>query len=415
MFAPSPFAPARFPDLPRIRGLQAATASRGFYKTGGERRDDVFLVVLSEDTNAAGVFTRSGTASADVDWCRRALSAGCGRARALLVNSGNSNAFTGRAGVMKNDASLAALSAELGVAIETCFLAATGVIGEPLPDPNYVGCMVPELVGRLGIADWQACARAFMTTDTYPKGSGAVLELDGVEIHIAGIAKGSGMIAPNMATMLAYVFTDAAIAPGLLDRMLRESVETSLNAITVDGDTSTSDTCMVFATSGSGSALIDSASDPRYGPFKAALEGVLRDLAHQIVRDGEGAGKFIEINVTGAANNTSARTIAFAIANSPLVKTALAASDANWGRIVMAAGKSFEPVDKDRLAIWFGDYQVAAEGGRTPDYDEEHASAICAASEITITIDVGMGEGRSTVWTCDLTHGYVDINGAYRT
>ena len=415
MGKPSPFAPAGFPYLPRVRGLQAATASRGFYAGHGPARDDVFMFAFDEGTVAAGVFTRSVTASADVDWCREALAAGEGQARALIVNAGNSNAFTGRAGVEKNDATLAALTDTLGVARETCFMAATGVIGEPLPDANYIGTIVPELASHAGPPDWQACARSFMTTDTYPKGAGSVVDLEGVEVHISAIAKGSGMIAPNMATLLAYVFTDIAISPELLDLILREAVEGTLNAITVDGDTSTSDTCMVFATGGSGAPLMDSKDDPRFIPFKSRLTDVLRNLAHQIVRDGEGASKFITIEVQGAVDNNSAKTIACTIANSPLVKTALAASDANWGRIVMAVGKSMEPIDMNNLAIWFGDHRVAEAGGRAPDYDEDRASAICSEAEIIIKVDVGMAAGQATVWTCDLTHGYVDINGAYRT
>ncbi|MEE9381134.1 MAG: bifunctional glutamate N-acetyltransferase/amino-acid acetyltransferase ArgJ [Hyphomonadaceae bacterium] len=393
--------------------MRSATGSRGFYAE--EDRDDVFLFAFDEGTVTAGVFTRSTTASADVDWCREALAKGQGKARGLVVNSGNSNAFTGKAGVLKNDATLAALMAELDADRTSCFLAATGVIGEPLPDANYVGAIVPELANALGSPDWEACARAFMTTDTYPKGAGTTVELGGHDVRIAGIAKGSGMIAPNMATMLAYVFTDVAITPALLDAVLRDAVEGTLNAITVDGDTSTSDTCMVFATGASGLPVIETEADPRFAGFRLALIEVMRDLAHQIVKDGEGASKFVTVNVLGAVDDVSAKTIACAIANSPLLKAALAASDANWGRVVMAVGKSFEPINLDMLKIWFGDYLVAEGGGRVSDYDEDKASAICADPAINITIDVGMAEGRATVWTCDLTHGYVEINGAYRT
>jgi glutamate N-acetyltransferase/amino-acid N-acetyltransferase len=393
--------------------VRAATGSRGFY--AGETRDDVFLFAFDEGAVTAGVFTQSTTASADVDWCREALASGQGSARGLIVNSGNSNAFTGKAGVLKNEATLAALMAELGADKTSCFLAATGVIGEPLPDANYVGAIVPELAGALGSPNWEACARAFMTTDTYPKGAGATLDLGGHDVRIAGIAKGSGMIAPNMATMLAYVFTDVAITPALLDAALRDAVEGTLNAITVDSDTSTSDTCMVFATGSNGAPMIETEADPRFAGFRLALIEVLRDLAHQIVKDGEGASKFVTVNVHGAVDDVSAKTIACAIANSPLLKAALAASDANWGRVVMAVGKSLEPINLDKLKIWFGDYLVAEAGGRASGYDEDKASAICADPEIDITVDVGMAEGRATVWTCDLTHGYVEINGAYRT
>ncbi len=413
--AVSPLAPSRFPDLPNVKGVRCAAASRGFYKSRGLERDDVFLFAFDEGTSAAGVFTRSSTRSVDIDWCREALVAGQGHGRALVANSGNSNAFTGLKGKDKNTATLNAMCSALDVPIETCFLAATGVIGEPLADPNYVGSIVPDLASRLSAPNWEAAARAFMTTDTFPKGAGRTLTLDGAEINIAGIAKGSGMIQPNMATMLAYVFTDAAIAPALLDTLLRRHVDTTFNAITVDSDTSTSDTLMVFATGASGAAMISSEDDPRLAQLSDALHAVLEDLAHQIVRDGEGATKFIEITVEGAKSTASAKTIACSIANSPLVKTALAASDANWGRVVMAIGKTDEPLDRDALDIWFGDHQVAEKGGRAAGYDEAVVSAICAREHIKLRANVGVGTESATVWTCDLTHGYVEINGAYRT
>ena len=414
-FAVSPLAPERFPDLPNVAGVRAATGSRGFYAAHDADRDDVFLFAFDEGTRCGGVFTRSMTASADVNWCRTALEQGGGHARGLTVNSGNSNAFTGPKGALKNEATLAAMTAALGVPKETCFLAATGVIGEPLPDPNYVGAIVPDLAARLAAPDWEACARAFMTTDTFPKGAGATSVVDGMPVNIAGIAKGSGMIAPNMATMLAYVFTDAALAPTLLNQITSEIAGATFNAVTVDGDTSTSDTFMIFATGASGAAEISDREDPRFADLFEALSRVSLDLAHQLVRDGEGAQKFISIRITGAESDASARIIAAAIANSPLVKTALAASDANWGRIVMAVGKAFQPIDPDRLAIWFGDLQVAENGARAHDYDEARASAICAEQDIDIHVDVGVGAGESVVYTCDLTHTYIDINGAYRT
>lgn len=412
---PSPFAPAAFPNLPNVKGLKAATASRGFYARRGLTRDDVFLMVFDEGSAAAGVYTRSVTASSDVLWCREALSSGQGNGRALVVNSGNSNAFTGGKGKLKNEATLAAMTSALGVPKDACFLAATGVIGEPLSDPNYVGAIVPALTEALDVPDWEALARAFMTTDTFPKGAGGALTLGGHDVSISGIAKGSGMIQPNMATMLAYVVTDAAIDPAVLQKMLADIVEPTFNSITVDSDTSTSDTLMIFATGASGAPTISSADDPHYAALREALEVVCRDLSHQIVKDGEGASKFVTIEIIGAENYASARKIAFAIANSPLVKTALAAGDANWGRVVMAMGKSLEPIDINKLAIWFGDLQVAAEGGRADGYDEARASEICAADEITIRADVGRGDGEARVFTCDLTHGYVEINGAYRT
>ena len=413
---PSPFAPANFPKLPTVGGVRAATASRGFYAGRGIDRDDVFLFVFDEGTTSAGVFTRSTTASADVLWCREALAtSGGASARALIANSGNSNAFTGAKGVLKNEATLAALVSEFGVRKEQCFLAATGVIGEPLPDPNYVGVIVPELASKLSAPDWEACARAFMTTDTFAKGAGTQTMLGGAQVSFAGIAKGSGMIAPNMATMLAYVFTDAAIAPNLMQDILARVTERTFNAVTVDGDTSTSDTLMVFATGASNMPFIEDANDPDLPDFEAALEEVCRDLATQLVKDGEGASKFVTLHVEGAVSDLSAKVIACAIANSPLVKTAMAASDANWGRIVMAVGKSLEPIALDKLTIWFDDVLVAEAGGRAENYSEEAASAVFAKPEFSIRVDVGMGTGTSTVYTCDLTHGYVEINGAYRT
>ncbi|MDJ0920226.1 MAG: bifunctional glutamate N-acetyltransferase/amino-acid acetyltransferase ArgJ [Henriciella sp.] len=411
----SPFAPERFPDLPEIAGVRAATASRGFYAGRGLNRDDVFLFAFDDGTSCAGVFTRSTTASADVKWCREALKAGGGKARALVVNSGNSNAFTGPKGVLKNDATLAAVTEALGVSKTECFLAATGVIGEPLDDPNYVGSAVPALAQALTSPNWEACAKAFMTTDTYPKGAAERCDIDGQPVKLAGIAKGSGMIAPNMATMLAYVFTDAAIAAEVLDHVLREAVEASFNAITVDSDTSTSDTLMVFATGASQAPLITDRDDPRLAPFAAALTRICRELAFQVIKDGEGATKFITIHVSGAETQQSAKTIAADIANSPLVKTALAAGDANWGRVVMAAGKSGEPIDLSELSIRFGDVHVAEAGSRTADYDDDAANAVCAEPHIEIHVSVGSGPGRGTVYTCDLTHAYIDINGAYRT
>ena len=413
--AKSPLAPDHFPQLPEVKGVTGAVASRGFYAGRGDPRDDVFLFAFQEGTVCAGVFTRSSTRSVDIDWCRDALKTGGGQARALVANSGNSNAFTGLAGREKNTATVAALVDALGIQPDTCFLAATGVIGQPLADPNFVGSAVPQLAAKLAPPDWLAAARAFMTTDTFPKGAGQTLALDDTEVAIAGIAKGSGMIQPNMATMLAYVFTDAAIAPELLDGLLRRHVDTTFNAITVDSDTSTSDTLMVFATGAAGHTPITDPDDPRLAVFSESLHAVLQDLAHQIVRDGEGASKFIEITVEGAQSEASAKTIAASIANSPLVKTALAASDANWGRVVMAIGKTDEPLDRDRLNIWFGDHQVAENGGLAPTYDEDTASAICAADKITIRAHVGVGQASATVWTCDLTHAYVEINGAYRT
>ncbi|MFT5776643.1 bifunctional glutamate N-acetyltransferase/amino-acid acetyltransferase ArgJ, partial [Hyphomonas sp.] len=297
----------------------------------------------------------------------------------------------------------------------TCFIAATGVIGEPLPDPNYVGSFVPDLANRLAAPDWQACARAFMTTDTYPKASGRTVDIAGVPTAFAGIAKGSGMIAPNMATMLSYVFTDAAIDADLLQDLLEDIADETFNSITVDGDTSTSDTLMVFATSATGEPVIATREDERFPAFAAALHATCLDLALQVVKDGEGASKFVTVRVEGAESQLSAKIVACEIANSPLIKTAMAAGDANWGRVVMAVGKSLEPIVMEKLAIWFDDVQVAKGGARAPDYDEAAASAVFARPEFTIRVDLGVDAFSATVWTCDLTHGYVDINGAYRT
>ncbi|MEO0466057.1 MAG: bifunctional glutamate N-acetyltransferase/amino-acid acetyltransferase ArgJ [Pseudomonadota bacterium] len=408
---PSPFAPDKFPDLPDVKGVRAATARCGFY---GDR-DDVFLFVFGEATTCAGVFTRSTTASADVLWCRQALETGGGLGRALIVNAGNSNAFTGPAGVTKNEASLQAMVDALSIPKEQAFLAATGVIGEPLEDPNYVGATVRGMVGQLSAVDWEACARAFMTTDTYPKAAGLSRDIGGVAVNLAGISKGSGMIAPNMSTMLAYVFTDAAIAPQLLQELTSQVTEHSFNAITVDGDTSTSDTFMVFATGASGMTPITDRADPRFQAFEKVLQHMANELALQIVKDGEGISKLVSISVSGTQTDRDAKTIAASIANSPLVKTALAASDANWGRIVMAAGNASVDFDQSRLDIWFGDHQVAAGGARAAEYSETIASAACAGDAVDIRVSVGDGSGTFKVLTCDLTHTYIDINGAYRT
>ena len=412
---PSPFAPDSFPNLPAVAGVRAATGSRGFYASRGLERDDVFLFALDPGSTCAGVFTRSSTASADVQWCREALQSGNGRASALVVNSGNSNAFTGPKGVLKNEATLAAIVGALGVKKDACFLGATGVIGEPLSDPNFVGSIVPDLAGQLQTPDWLACAQAFMTTDTYPKGGGFVRKIGDQEIAFAGIAKGSGMIAPNMATMLAYVFTDIGVAPDLLDAALRTACAESFNSISVDSDTSTSDSLMVFATGANSAPPITQQNDPRYPEFVNALSELCLDLALQVVKDGEGASKFVTITVDGAATEASARTIATDIANSPLVKTALAANDANWGRVVMAVGKSGEPIDQSELSIWFDGVKVAQAGARAEDYDEDAATAAVSKPEILIRVTVGQGPGRAKLYTCDLTHAYVDINGAYRT
>jgi glutamate N-acetyltransferase/amino-acid N-acetyltransferase len=376
-------------------------------------RDDLLFVDCDRGTHVGGVFTQSATRSADVDWCRAALNEGAGKARALVCNAGNSNAFTGAAGVAKNEATIAEVCALLDCSRSDVMLAATGVIGQPLA-PRRVADGLAPLYTALGPIDWEKAARTIGTTDTYPKGAGAVCEIDGVEVRIAGIAKGSGMIAPNMATMLSFVFTDASLSPQVTQALLSRHVETSFNAITVDSDTSTSDTLLLFATGAAGAPMIDRLDDPRLKAFEAALAGVLRDLAHQVVRDGEGAQKFIQIGVKGAQSFADARKIAMSIANSPLFKTAVAGGDANWGRVVMAVGKAGAPIQFERLAVRFCGVWVARDGGAIA-YDAQRVDDAFGEREIDVLVEVGDGAGEAVVWTCDLTHGYVSINGDYRS
>ena len=409
---PSPLAPERFPVLPSVRGMMIATYSLGLYK--GRARDDLLIVHFPDGAAAGGVFTRSATRSADVDWCREALASGHGRARALVVNAGNSNAFTGAAGLAKNRSTVAAVRQLTGCEPHEVFLAATGVIGEPLPY-NFVANGLAKAWPALTTPDWERAANAIRTTDTFAKAAGEIVDLNRRNVAIAGFAKGSGMIQPNMATTLNYVFTDAALGPKVVQTLIARYCDLTYNCITVDGDTSTSDTLMLFATGAAGGEPIEDPADPRLANFSEALHRVLKDLALQIVRDGEGATKLIEIQVAGAASNLSAKTIAASVANSPLVKTALAAGDANWGRIVMAVGKAGEPVERDAMTIHFGHHLVARDGGRAPEYSEAQATAAVKGPEILIRIDVGVGQGRASVWTCDLTDGYVKINGAYRS
>lgn len=408
----SPLAPTSYPEMPDIRGVAFATASAGIKY---QDRTDVLLATVAEGTAVAGVFTKSKCSSAPVDWCKARI--GVGKARALLVNSGNANAFTGKKGMAAVELSADIVSGALGCSGDEIFLASTGVIGEPLPAEKFSD-VVEELKAGQGSASWLDAAKAIMTTDTYPKVATAAVDLDGETVTINGIAKGAGMIAPDMATMLSFVFTDAPIAPDVLQALLSHEVDGSFNAITVDSDTSTSDTVLLFATgaaSENGVEAVASLEDPRVGVLRAALSDVMVDLAHQIVRDGEGARKFVEVRVEGADNNASAKRIALSIANSPLVKTAIAGEDANWGRVVMAVGKAGEPADRDRLAIWFGDVRVAVEGERDPAYSEEAASAVMKQEDIVIRVELGLGSGQASVWTCDLTKEYVAINGDYRS
>ena len=406
----SPLAPDAFPALPPVAGVRLATHAAGMKY---EHRADLMLAELVEGTTAAGVFTRSLCPSAPVDWCRRILPART--ARAVVCNAGNANAFTGRAGETAAELTADVIGRALDIAPDEVFLASTGVIGETLPD-SALRSALPELATRLGEPTserWHQAADAIRTTDTFAKGSGATVE--GTGASVVGIAKGSGMIAPDMATMLAFVFTDLEVASDLLQPALHAANSASFNCITVDSDTSTSDTVLLFATGRSGDAGVTDVGDARLVAFQRALDTVLLDLAHQIVRDGEGATKFVEVTVAGAADDAAAKAIALSIGNSPLVKTALAAEDANWGRIVMAVGKAGQAADRDALKIWIGDELTAEHGVVAPGYSEARATDHLRGAEVGLTVDVGVGDGRATIWTCDLTHGYIEINAGYRS
>ena len=409
----SPLAPAGFPDLPVIAGVEFASAAAGVKYQG---RTDVTLIRIAPGSTVAGAFTRSSTRAACVldNQAKLAQGGDAPDGAAVIVNSGNANAFTGARGQESVDAVTAAVAGATAVPAGRVFSSSTGVIGEPLPHDRIVAA-VDDLVRGLdegGVAD---AARAIMTTDTFPKGASATVAAEGGEIRISGIAKGSGMIAPDMATMLVYVFTDARIAAPLLQDTLSSGLETSFNAITVDSDTSTSDALICAATGRSAAAEITSLDSVDGIAFVKALHGVMRELAQLVVRDGEGATKFVEVRVTGAESDADARKVAMAIANSPLVKTAIAGEDANWGRIVAAVGKSGAEADRDRLTIRFGDMILAQNGWRAPDYDEAAASAYMKNQDLVISVDLGLGQGARTVWTCDLTHGYIDINADYRS
>ena len=408
----SPLAPkGGFPDLPDIAGVRFATVAAGVKYQG---RTDVMLAHCPPGTSIAGVFTQSATRSAAVLDCEAKRGGPTDGAAAILVNSGNSNAFTGAGGVASVERLVASVAAATDVPPARIFTASTGVIGEPLPD-DKITARLTELTAGLGAASMADAAAAIMTTDTFPKGAGRTVEIGGKVVAISGIAKGSGMIAPDMATMLVYIFTDAAIDQGLLQTMVSEANARTFNCITVDSDTSTSDTLIVAATGASGGKRLSDPQDPETQRFAAALQDVMLELAHLVVRDGEGATKFVTISVTGATDTADARRAALAIANSPLVKTAIAGEDANWGRVVMAIGKSGARADRDRIAISFGDVQVAEAGWRSPGYSEAAASAHMKEEEISISVDLGLGDGTATVWTCDLTHGYISINADYRS
>ena len=403
----SPLAPAAFPSVHAVAGLRLATAAAGIRNSG---RDDVMLAEMPPGSTVAGVFTRSLCTAAPVDWCRHALAASSGRGRAIIVNSGSANAFTGAAGYRVAEHTAVSVAAALGAPAHEVLIASTGVIGEDLP-VERIDAALPALIAGLSAPDpksWEAAAVAIGTTDTFPKVASAPVA--GTSAHVTGIAKGSGMIAPDMATMLAFVFTDLALESPTAHECLAASVEQSFNRITVDSDTSTSDTVLLGATGTSGQPAA-----PHMAAFRDALDAVTLDLAHQIVRDGEGATKFVTVTVTGAADDAAAQAIARAVADSPLVKTALAASDANWGRIVAAVGKAGQRADRDRLSIWIGDEQCAEGGVPCPDYREERATEHLLGDNIELRMDVGVGDGEATIWTCDLTHGYIDINAGYRT
>ena len=406
----SPLAPKSFPKLPPLAGVRLGTVAAGVRYQG---RTDVLLAVLAPGTQVAGVFTTSKTASAPVLWCRDKLKGG--EASVLVVNSGNANAFTGKVGFDGVKEIAAEAAAVAGCRPSEVFMASTGVIGEPLP-AQKITKVLSAVAADSAAGNWKAAADAIMTTDTYPKAATATALIDGVKVTINGIAKGSGMIAPDMATMLSFVFTDAAIPAKVLQECLAAGTGPSFNAITVDSDTSTSDTLLLFATGKGGRHKpVTKSSDRRLADFRKALDAVLLDLALQVVRDGEGAQKLIRIDVTGAESDTAARRIGLSIANSPLVKTAVAGNDANWGRIVMAVGKSGEAADRDRLKISFGGHVVAEKGMRAARYNEKTATKAVSGREVQIAVDIGLGKGAARVWTCDLTHGYIDINGSYRS
>ena len=405
----SPLAPDRFPALPAVAGVRLAATASGIRYKG---RTDLLLVDLAPGTTAAGVYTRTTMPSAPVIWCKTINAKG--RARAIVVNSGNANAFTGKVGDASVKRTVDGVRAQLGCAAHEVYVASTGVIGEPLPDGKIVAAL-PALKASLKAEAWDEAARAIMTTDTFPKAATRTAHIAGTAVRINGIVKGSGMIAPNMGTMLGFVFTDAQLPAPVLRSLLRASSDRSFNATTVDGDTSTSDTVILCATGQARHKAVRGAGDAHVKDFARALDAVMQDLAQQVVRDGEGAQKLIAITVKGAVSDASARRVGLAIANSPLVKTAIAGEDANWGRLVMAVGKSGERAEQRKLGIKIGGVQVAKGGLRVPGYDEAPVAAHMKGRKIDVEIELGLGRGRAIVWTCDLTHGYISINADYRS
>ena len=409
MFEKSPLAPVGVPDMPSIPGVRVAGMAAGLKESG---RPDLFMADLAAGTTVAGVFTQSACASAPVEWCRKVLSGGA--ARGIVVNSGNANAFTGKAGDKTVAHTVRTAAQLIGCRQKEIFVASTGVIGVPVPQ-DYVGRMLKKLHKRLEPGAWPDAAEAILTTDTFAKMATRTARIGGTEVTLAGIAKGSGMIAPDMATMLSFIFTDAKIPAPVLQTMLRRTADRSFNCITVDSDTSTSDTLLLAATGQADHPAVTSAGGRVAAEFRAALEELAVDLATQVVKDGEGAQKFVTIDIKGAASDRAARRIGLAVANSPLVKTAIAGSDANWGRVVMAVGKAGEKADRDRMSISFGGIDITRRGKQVADYDEVAIERHLAGQDVDLSVDVGVGNGAARVWTCDLTHGYITINADYRT
>jgi len=405
----SPLAPEKFPDMPPLAGVRFAAIESGIRYKG---RNDVLLAELAPGTTVAGVFTLNRMPGAPVDWCRSILKRGT--ARGLVVNAGNANVFTGKAGVAATRGTANAAAKALDCDPRDIYLASTGVIGQPLAYEKIVDAM-PRLMQGLADDTFPLAAQTIMTTDTFAKGAIATTRIDGKPVTVAGFCKGSGMIQPDMATMLCFLFTDAKLPAKVLQAMLGPSANASFNCMTVDGDTSTSDTVLLFATGQAAHKPVARASDPRLKGFRKALDAVLRDLAIQVARDGEGASKFIAVTIKGAASDAAAKRIALTVANSPLVKTAIAGEDANWGRVVMAVGRAGEKANRDKLKIWMGGVLIARNGAVDPKYDEATVMPHMRGREIDIQVDVGVGKGKATVWTCDLTHGYIDINGSYRS
>ena len=411
MLERSPLAPDRFPKIPAIAGIMLAGRHVGLKSAPG-LKEDLMVARLAPGSTVAGMFTNSRCSSAPVEWCRAVLPGG--KIQAIVVNSGNANAFTGNAGDVVVAQTVQAAAKLLGCPRKQVFVASTGVIGVPVP-PGYIAASLPKIVGELKPNSWQRAAEAILTTDTFPKGATATAQIGDTQVTVAGFAKGSGMIAPDMATMLSFVFTDAKIPAPILQRLLRDAADRSFNSITVDSDTSTSDTMLLAATGQAKHPRVSGVGDAHLKGFREALREVAIDLATQVVRDGEGAQKFVTIDVSGAESAAAARRIGLAIANSPLVKTAIAGGDPNWGRVVMAVGKAGEKADRDKMSIGMGGLPITVEGQLVDGYDESVTGAHMSSREVEIAVDVGVGRGKARVWTCDLTHGYIEINADYRT